>query len=307
MIGVGLAMALFLWLLVSRTRAGMWVRAGASDREMADAMGVDIRTLFTLVFAIGAALCAVAGALLGPLLAVQVGMGENILILAFVVIGIGGIGSIRGALLGSLLVGIGRHRRPRLPAVAVPPDVSRRDRGGGWPGRGLDADLHADGGGALFPALRPVPGARLMRDTLHVPLRLWPTLVAVAALALLPLAALAVGQAFYVVFATRVLIYALIATSLNLLIGYGGMVSFGHAAFVGAGAYAVAVLMPAGIVSAWLLWPASLLARRAAGVRDRRGQPAHARRGLHHDHARLCPDDLLPRAVAARSGRATTG
>jgi branched-chain amino acid transport system permease protein len=99
-----------------------------------------------------------------------------------------------------------------------------------------------------------------MRDTLHVPLRLWPTLGAVAVLALLPLAALAIGQAFYVVFATRVLIYALIATSLNLLIGYGGMVSFGHAAFVGAGAYAVAVLMPAGIASAWLLWPASLVA-----------------------------------------------
>ena len=99
-----------------------------------------------------------------------------------------------------------------------------------------------------------------MRDTLHIPLRLWLTLGAVAALALLPLAALATGQAFYVVFATRVLIYALIATSLNLLIGYGGMVSFGHAAFVGAGAYAVAVLMPAGIASAWLLWPASLLA-----------------------------------------------
>ena len=99
-----------------------------------------------------------------------------------------------------------------------------------------------------------------MRDTLHIPWRLWPTLGAVAALALLPLAALALGQAFYVVFATRVLIYALIATSLNLLIGYGGMVSFGHAAFVGAGAYAVAVLMPAGIASAWLLWPASLLA-----------------------------------------------
>jgi branched-chain amino acid transport system permease protein len=105
-IGVGLAMALFLYLLVTRTRAGMWVRAGASDREMAEVMGVDTRTLFTLVFAIGAALCAVAGALLGPLLAVQVGMGENILILAFVVISIGGIGSIRGALVGSLLVGL---------------------------------------------------------------------------------------------------------------------------------------------------------------------------------------------------------
>jgi branched-chain amino acid transport system permease protein len=98
-----------------------------------------------------------------------------------------------------------------------------------------------------------------MRDTLTIPLRPWPTLAAVAALALLPPAALLVGQPFYVVFATRVLIYALTASSLNLLIGYGGMVSFGHAAFVGAGAYTVAVLMPAGIVSAWLLWPAALL------------------------------------------------
>jgi len=98
-----------------------------------------------------------------------------------------------------------------------------------------------------------------MRNTLYIPLRPWPTLAVVAVLALLPLAALLIGQPFYVVFATRVLIYALIASSLNLLIGYGGMVSFGHAAFVGAGAYTVAALMPAGIVSAWLLWPASLL------------------------------------------------
>ena len=84
-----------------------------------------------------------------------------------------------------------------------------------------------------------------MRDTLHIPLRPWPSAAAVAALIALPLLLLAIGQPFYVVFATRVLIYALIATSLNLLIGYGGMVSFGHAAFVGAGAYAVAILMPA--------------------------------------------------------------
>ena len=81
-------------------------------------MGVDARALFTLVFAAGAALCAVAGALLGPLLAVQVGMGENILILAFVVVTIGGIGSVRGALIGALLVGlvdtIGRAFLPLL-------------------------------------------------------------------------------------------------------------------------------------------------------------------------------------------------
>ena len=104
-LGVGVALAVLLWLLVQKTRMGALVRAGASNREMATAMGTDIPRLFTIVFGIGAALCAVAGALLGPLLAVQVGMGENILILAFVVIVIGGIGSIRGALVGAILVG----------------------------------------------------------------------------------------------------------------------------------------------------------------------------------------------------------
>jgi branched-chain amino acid transport system permease protein len=103
---VGLAVALLLYVIVARTRIGMQIRAGASNREMATVMGVDIRRLFTWVFGFGAALSALAGALLGPLLAVQVGMGENILILTFVVIVIGGIGSIRGALLGSILVGL---------------------------------------------------------------------------------------------------------------------------------------------------------------------------------------------------------
>ncbi len=105
-IAAGAAVALLLYLLIARTRYGMWVRAGASDREMATAMGVDIRLLFTIVFGLGAALCAAAGALLGPLLAVQVGMGESVLILAFVVVVIGGIGSIRGALIGAMLVGL---------------------------------------------------------------------------------------------------------------------------------------------------------------------------------------------------------
>jgi len=105
-IGVGLAVAFLLYILVAKTRVGMLVRAGASNREMALAMGVNIKTLFTVVFGVGAALCAVAGSMLAPLLAVQVGMGENILILAFVVIVIGGIGSIRGALVGAVLVGV---------------------------------------------------------------------------------------------------------------------------------------------------------------------------------------------------------
>jgi len=122
---VGAALALLLYLLVAHTKLGALVRAGASNREMAMAMGVNIRRLFTIVFGIGAALCAVAGALLGPLFAVQVGMGESILILAFVVIVIGGIGSIRGALFGSLLVGMvdtfGRTLLPGLFGLFLPP------------------------------------------------------------------------------------------------------------------------------------------------------------------------------------------
>ncbi|HXJ10412.1 MAG TPA: branched-chain amino acid ABC transporter permease [Burkholderiales bacterium] len=127
-IGVGLAVAIFLYVLILRTKIGMLVRAGASNREMALAMGVNIRLLFTLVFGVGAALCALAGALLAPLLAVQVGMGENILILAFVVIVIGGIGSIRGALVGALLVGvvdtIGRAFLPIAFGAFLPPQVA---------------------------------------------------------------------------------------------------------------------------------------------------------------------------------------
>lgn len=128
LIGVGLLMALFLFWLIHKTRVGMWVRAGASNREMAAAMGVRIKPLFTLIFGVGAALCAVAGGLLGPLLAVQVGMGESILILAFVVIVIGGIGSIKGALMGALLVGVvdtvGRALLPLLLRSLFSPQMA---------------------------------------------------------------------------------------------------------------------------------------------------------------------------------------
>ena len=127
-IGVGVAVAVLLYLLVARTRLGMLVRAGASNREMARVMGVRVSRVFTGVFAIGAALCALAGALLGPLLAVQVGMGESILILAFVVIVIGGIGSVRGAFVGALLVGtvdtVGRTLLPMWLRAALPPQMA---------------------------------------------------------------------------------------------------------------------------------------------------------------------------------------
>ncbi len=105
-IAVGLLIALGLFLLISRTRLGVQIRAGESDREMIAALGIDINRLYTIVFALGAALAGLAGALVGAIQSVQVGMGEPVLILAFVVIVIGGIGSIKGALVGSILVGL---------------------------------------------------------------------------------------------------------------------------------------------------------------------------------------------------------
>ncbi|OEU76588.1 MAG: ABC transporter permease [Desulfuromonadales bacterium C00003093] len=117
-IGVGIMVGVILYLLFTHTRIGMQIRAGASNREMAGALGVNIRLLYTLVFGLGTLLAGLAGVMAGPILAVEAGMGESILILTFVVIVIGGIGSIRGALAGALLVGmvdtLGRAFLPTL-------------------------------------------------------------------------------------------------------------------------------------------------------------------------------------------------
>ncbi len=102
----GLVVAALLYLLVARTRLGMLIRAGASNRVMVGALGVNIKLLYTLVFGLGAALAGLAGFMAGPIFTVESGMGESVLILAFVVIVIGGIGSIRGAFVAALLVGL---------------------------------------------------------------------------------------------------------------------------------------------------------------------------------------------------------
>ena len=105
-IGAGLGVALLLYILVSRSRIGMLVRAGSTHAPIVSALGVDIRRLFTIVFGFGAMLAGFAGIMIAPILSVEPGMGDSILILAFVVIVIGGIGSIRGAFIGALVIGL---------------------------------------------------------------------------------------------------------------------------------------------------------------------------------------------------------
>jgi branched-chain amino acid transport system permease protein len=122
---VALAVAVLLYLVIMRTRIGMLIRAGASNREMTGALGVNIKLLYTFVFGVGAALAGLAGLMQAAILTAQIGMGENILILAFVVIIIGGIGSIRGAFVASIFVGLvdtlGRSFLPDLLKAALSP------------------------------------------------------------------------------------------------------------------------------------------------------------------------------------------
>ncbi|MGH7756768.1 MAG: branched-chain amino acid ABC transporter permease, partial [Vulcanimicrobiaceae bacterium] len=103
-IGLGLAVALGMWALITKTRIGMLIRAGATHRELVGALGVDIARLYTFVFALGALLAGLAGAAVAPIFSVSVGMGEQILITTFVVVVVGGLGSIRGAFIAALLV-----------------------------------------------------------------------------------------------------------------------------------------------------------------------------------------------------------
>ena len=125
---VGVVVAVALYFLINRTRIGMWVRAGANNLEMVTAMGINIRLLFRLVFSFGLLLAALAGIMLGPLVAVQAGMGDDVLILAFVVVVIGGIGSVPGAAIGALIVGVvdtlGRSLLPQLFALFLSADAA---------------------------------------------------------------------------------------------------------------------------------------------------------------------------------------
>jgi branched-chain amino acid transport system permease protein len=104
--GVCAVLAVAMYVVIRRTRFGMWIRAGAANREMVASLGINVKLLFGVVFATGAALAGLAGALSAPVNSVYPGMGESVLIICFVVVVIGGVGSIKGAFLGALLIGL---------------------------------------------------------------------------------------------------------------------------------------------------------------------------------------------------------
>ncbi len=232
LIAAGPIILLLLQVLLRRTRWGMLLRAASQDREMVAALGIDQKWLFTSVLFLGAALAGLGGALQLPREAVNLGMDLNIIAEAFVVVVVGGMGSLTGAFLAALLIGqlqaFGILILPEITLVLMflIMAVVLVIRPYGLLGR---PEIH--GGGRTAPADIFLP--------LSAPQRRLLGLASVGALALLPL----VAGPFTVSVATEVLIFALFAASLQFLIGIGGMVSFGHAAYFGLGAYGSALLV----------------------------------------------------------------
>ena len=255
---VALVVALLLYIVVMRTRLGMLIRAGASNREMIGALGINIKLLYTLVFGLGAALAGLAGMMQAPILTVQIGMGENILILR--------LRHHRDRrhrfdprrVPGRDLRRHDRYARPRLPArsLAQGAELGRSLHRGAR--AFLDADLSPDGDRAGGPAGGAVSGQPPMKALFNV--RIAVAALIVAGLLLLPLYTSLSGNVFALTLFTRIVIFALAAASLNLIMGYGGMMSFGHAAYLGIGGYAVGILAAEGIGSGFIQWPVALLA-----------------------------------------------
>ncbi|MBI5343537.1 MAG: ABC transporter permease [Deltaproteobacteria bacterium] len=254
------AVAALLWYLLYRTKTGKVVRATSSDREMADALGINMSALFTLVFAFGAVLAGLGGALAGPARTVFPGVGTEVIIESFVVVVIGGLGNLWGALIGSILIGsletIGIIVFPEfemsliyllMVAVLVV-------RPWGLFGRPLKVKALSEKNLAMeAQEISPVHFA------VHPAVRWAPLLL----LLLVPLFA---GR-FYQYLLTQIFVASLMAIAFNLLLGMTGLLSFGQAAFFGVGAYTAGLLLTKtglGTLSALALSP--VVAAAAAGV-----------------------------------------
>ncbi len=254
------AVALLLWYLLYKTKTGKVVRATSSDREMADALGINMSALFTLVFAFGAVLAGLGGALAGPVRTVFPGVGTEVIIESFVVVVIGGLGNLWGALVGSILIGsletIGIIVFPEfemaliyllMVAVLVV-------RPWGLFGRPLKIKALSEKNLAMeAQEISPV------HFTVHPAVRWAPLLL----LLLVPLFA---GR-FYQYLLTQIFVASLMAIAFNLLLGTTGLLSFGQAAFFGVGAYTVGLLLTKagfGTLPALVLSP--VVAAAVAGI-----------------------------------------
>ncbi len=240
LIGFGFVIALLLWLLLERSRLGAMVRAGVDNAAMAAGLGGNIPALFTGVFGFGVALAALGGIAAGPVLGLYPGMDTDILIPAFIVIVIGGMGSLRGAFVGSLLIGIAdtfgkayfQSVAQFLIYLAMTFVLLIRPQG-----------LF----GIKYSDVTP-PSVQAHTSTPSTPATRAVGLLVLLALVLLPFLLTDYPRALI----AEIFIFAIFAMSLDLILGFTGLMSLGHAAFFGLGAYAVAVLGVQFGINAWL-------------------------------------------------------
>jgi branched-chain amino acid transport system permease protein len=257
-IGVGLVMAVLLWLFQARTKIGAIVRAGMDNREVVGTLGINLKLVFSGIFALGSVVAGLCGLLGSPITGVNVGVAWDALTLALIVVVIGGTGSIQGALLGGVIIGLlNAFGQAYFPSTAyfisyVALIIILLVRPSGLLGRRMQTGGAA---GSTGPAIRAVAletaeGATPIpkwRGLLH---RYLPYGVVLLVLALVPPFTGAYSQTMI----THVLIMALFAMSLDLTMGYAGLISFGHAAFLGVSGYCVAVLLQhTHIASFWLV------------------------------------------------------
>ncbi len=237
-----------MYLLIQKTRLGMMIRAGASNREMVQSLGININLLYRLVFALGVALAAFAGMIAAPVASVFPGMGNQVLIVCFVVVVIGGIGSVKGAMLAAILIGLvdtfGKVLTLEIGGVQLLPQLS---------GMMIYVLMAA----VLLARPEGLFGTRLMRQS-----RLGTAMLLLCLLALLFLPLFA--EKYYIQLFTKIMIMAIFAMSLDLLVGFTGLVSLGHAAFFGVAGYVLAFAAPQ--YQAANLWLSLPLAMACSGL-----------------------------------------
>ena len=240
LVGLGLALAVLLWVFIERSRIGAMVRAGVDDAAMAAGLGCNIPALFTGVFSAGVALAGLGGVAAGPVLGLYPGMDADILIPAFIVVVIGGMGSLRGAFAGSLLIGeVDTFGKAYFPSTALFLVYAIMAVVLLIRPQGLFGIAHMEGAGS--PVSAPLQGAAGAIQT---------RVAAVLVLAVLLLCPFFLDD-YPRTLAAEIYVFAILAMSLDLLLGYTGLLSLGHAAFFGLGAYAVIILATFFNLGAW--------------------------------------------------------
>jgi branched-chain amino acid transport system permease protein len=240
LIAFGFAIAVLLWLLLERSRVGAMVRAGVDDAAMAAGLGANVPALFSGIFGFGVALAALGGIAAAPILSVYPGMDADILIPAFIVIVIGGMGSLRGAFVGSLLIGVcdtfgkAYFQNVALFMIYLTMIIVLLIRPQGLFGIKYSNITVVP---AMTVSVRPITGRTRIAE-----------LAALLVLTILPFAMTDYPRALV----SEIFIFAIFAMSLDLIFGFTGLMSLGHAAFFGMGAYAVAILGAQFGLNAWL-------------------------------------------------------